>query len=176
MHYAGIGSRKLPQQYYGLFESLGYYLAILGWTLHSGHADGSDISFENGCNQAKGNKEIYLPWYRFNGSNSNLIVKDPRAFDIAEEFHPTFNDLNSAVQKLMARNSHQVLGKDLNTPVKFILCYTPPKGGTTQALRIAKHYNIPIFNLYDYKNINDFILEFNEFLSHNGVIVFNYIK
>ena len=43
----------------------------------------------------------------------------------------------------------QVLGEDCNTPSSFVLCWTPNGkeiGGTSQALRIAKHYNIPIIN------------------------------
>lgn len=50
----------------------------------------------------------------------------------------------------MSRNSYQVLEKDLNTPVEFVLCWTKDgkaSGGTGQAMRIAKDKNIPIFNL-----------------------------
>jgi len=50
----------------------------------------------------------------------------------------------------MARNSYQVLGPDLATPVDFVWCWTPHGaviGGTGQALRIAAAYEIPVFNL-----------------------------
>lgn len=52
--------------------------------------------------------------------------------------------------KLHARNCYQVLGADLRTPTQFVICWTPRgsgEGGTGQALRIAKAYNIPIFDL-----------------------------
>jgi hypothetical protein len=55
-------------------------------------------------------------------------------------------------KKLMARNMYQVLGQDLETPTSFIVCWTKDgkaSGGTGQALRVAKKYNIPIFNLYN---------------------------
>jgi hypothetical protein len=52
----------------------------------------------------------------------------------------------------MTRNSFQVLGPDLQSPVSFVVCWTTGgkiSGGTGQALRIAKDLSIPIFNLYD---------------------------
>ena len=53
----------------------------------------------------------------------------------------------------MGRNTYQILGKNLRDPVDFVLCWTPftrkgdPKGGTSQAIRIAEAYNIPVINL-----------------------------
>ena len=47
----------------------------------------------------------------------------------------------------MARNGYQVLGADLQTPTDFIICYTKDgkgEGGTGQALRIAKDYDIQV--------------------------------
>lgn len=45
-----------------------------------------------------------------------------------------------------------MLGADLHSPSKFIVCWTRDggaTGGTGQALRIADHYEIPVFNLFD---------------------------
>ena len=50
----------------------------------------------------------------------------------------------------MARNSYQVLGRNLDDPVEFVICWTPGgsgSGGTGQAIRIAKDYQIPVFDL-----------------------------
>ena len=50
----------------------------------------------------------------------------------------------------MARNALQVLGTDGQTPVDFIMCWTPNgsgSGGTGQAIRIARALNIPVFDL-----------------------------
>ena len=62
--------------------------------------------------------------------------------------------LTPAVRKLHARNVYQILGKPVSAGQvsSFVVCYTPRgsgSGGTGQALRIAKAYNIPIF---DYGN------------------------
>ena len=52
------------------------------------------------------------------------------------------------VEKNCKRNVFQVLGADLKTPTEFIICWTDKYGGTQQALRIAKSFSIPVFNLF----------------------------
>lgn len=66
-----------------------------------------------------------------------------------QDYYCLTSILKDGAKKLQARNSHQVLGLDLNTPSDFIICWTKGGkgiGGTGQALRIAKAYNIPIFD------------------------------
>jgi hypothetical protein len=158
MYYAGIGSRQTPSDILQLFEKVAIYLSKKNYILRSGHASGSDQSFENGCDSVNGKKEIYLPWKNFNNSDSDLVVADPKAFEIAKEFHPYWHNLKQGGQKLQARNSHQVLGLDLNTPSKFIICWTKKGagvGGTGQAIRIAHHYGIPVFDAGIYGDIED---------------------
>ena len=46
--YAGIGSRKTPEDIITLMHRLGVRLAELGFTLHSGAANGADTAFEIG--------------------------------------------------------------------------------------------------------------------------------
>ncbi len=166
-YYAGIGSRETPEFMLLVFEEIGEFLAKQGFTLRSGGAKGADKAFENGCDKVKGNKEIYLPWEGFEDSNSMLIVRNPKAFEIAEQFHPYWHNLKQGARKLQARNSHQVLGKDLNTPSDFIICWTKNgngSGGTGQALRVAKHYNIPVFDAGKYSNLDDLLVNLKEFL------------
>jgi hypothetical protein len=46
----------------------------------------------------------------------------------------------------------------LNDPVSFIVCYTPGgsgQGGTGQALRVARAYNIPVTDLGFYTHCAD---------------------
>jgi hypothetical protein len=61
-------------------------------------------------------------------------------------------------KSLMARNSHQVLGADLRSPVDFVVCWTPDScesettrapitGGTGQAIALADRWGIPVVNL-----------------------------
>lgn len=169
-YYAGIGSRETPQEVLDWFTILAKYLAKNDYILRSGRAKGADKSFEIGCDLVNGEKEIYLPWGGFESSTSKLIVKEGKAFEIAKEFHPYWYNLKQGARKLHARNSHQVLGKDLNTPSAFIICWTKNgsgKGGTGQALRIAKHYDIPIFDCGKYDSLNDIKLNMKLFLKEN---------
>ena len=80
----------------------------------------------------------------------------PAACQLAASFHPAWAQLTRAVRALHARNGHQVLGADLESPARFVLCWTPDGsldghgrrvGGTGQALHIAHHHGIPVFNL-----------------------------
>ena len=170
LSYAGIGSRKTPEIALNTFKYLGSKLGEKGFTLRSGHAVGADIAFEDGCDSVNGKKEIYLPWKGFNGSNSNLFYISKEAFNLAYNFHPVFNKQSEAVKKLLARDGYQVLGQNLNDPVKMVICFTEfgkLKGGTSQAIRIANAYNIPVFNLGEYSDIDKFIhdvLTYSEFI------------
>lgn len=171
-YYAGIGARATPMYVQEYFSSLAAFLATKGFTLRSGGAQGADIAFELGCDRMNGQKEIYLPWKYFERSNSNLIVSNPKAFEIAEQFHPYWNNLKAGAKKLQARNSHQVLGYALDEPVKFVICWTKDgkgSGGTGQALRIAKHYGIPIFDAGKYETVDEIKVELKRFLIENGV-------
>lgn len=115
-----------------------------------GGAAGADSSFENGVQNPE-MKRIFLPWKDFNGNNSPFYIVSEDAMKLAKEFHPSWNRLSPFAKKLIARNGYQVLGGNLDSPVDFIICYTSNgkvAGGTGQALRIAKQYNIPVHNLY----------------------------
>jgi hypothetical protein len=167
IYYAGIGSRETPIIILHYFKKLGYYFAQQGYILRSGHAPGADQAFEIGCDNANGQKEIYLPWSGFEGSSSELVVNNSKAFEIAEKFHPYWQNLKQGGQKLQARNSHQVLGLDLNTPSSFIVCWTKNgsgSGGTGQALRIAKAYDIPVFDAGKYETIEEIKINLKQFL------------
>lgn len=147
IYYAGIGSRNTPLEVIYAFEYLGEELAKRGYILRSGGANGADKAFEKGCDKASGKKEIYLPWRKFNGNESPLFQISEEAFSIAAEYHPAYNNLSVSSTRLMARNSYQILGNDLNTLSSFVICYTQGgtgAGGTGQALRIAKDKGIKI--------------------------------
>lgn len=172
--YAGIGSRETPQEILNYFIKLGKYFAKQGLVLRSGGAQGADKAFEVGCDSVSGQKEIYLPWKGFEGSSSSLIVSDPNAFKIAEAFHPYWRNLSVGTKKLQARNSHQVLGWDLETPSSFVVCWTvngTGSGGTGQAIRIANEYNVPIFDVGGYKNLDEIKIELKKFLIQNTNIL-----
>lgn len=191
IYYAGIGSRELPRQYRDMFIRVGKYLAEQGVVLRSGRAGGADESFEIGCDLGYGKKEIFVPWNDFMGPQfkkhlSSLNKEDfnrakkcfvlksynenPAPYKIAEKYHPQWSILKQGAQKLQARNSHQVLGLDLETPSNFIICWTKDglgQGGTGQALRIAKDYNIPIFDCGKYTDINECRKDLFEFIKNH---------
>jgi len=144
--YAGIGSRQTPPDVLDLMERLARKLRDTGFVLRSGAADGADKAFERG---AAGVAEIYLPWPNFNGSGSSHWTICTAALEMAEDHHPAWEKCTAAARKLHARNCYQILGSDLNTPVKFVLCWHNDTGGTLQAVRVAESHEIQVFNLRD---------------------------
>ena len=102
--------------------------------------------------------------------NSERIAK--KAFEIAEQLHPYWKNLRQGARKLQARNSHQILGCDLETPSSFIICWTKNgsgKGGTGQAIRIANYYNIPVLDAGKWKDIEEVKKNLKMFLKENVV-------
>lgn len=147
-YYAGIGSRETPESLKPTIERIVKRLNELRYTLRSGGADGADTFFEEHAT----NKEIFLPWKGFNKNASALFNISGDSYKMASQFHPTYERLSEGAKKLMARNCHQVMGGDLKTPVEFVICWTKDgkaSGGTGQAIRIAEHWNIPVWNLQD---------------------------
>lgn len=169
IYYAGIGSRETPKGVLAFFEKLGAWLAQKGFILRSGAAQGADRAFEIGCDKVQGKKEIFLPWKGFEGSVSQLIVSNHEAFEIAAKYHPYWHNLKDGAKSLQVRNTHQVLGWDLKTPSSFVLCWTKNgsgSGGTGQAIRIAKAYDIPVFDAGKYKSVDELKIECKKFLDH----------
>lgn len=162
-YYAGIGSRETPQEFLELFTRVAKYLSLNACILRSGGAKGSDKAFELGAT----NKEIYLPWKGFEGNDSDLIVENVKAFEIAEKYHPRWNYLSQGAKRLQARNSHQILGWNLESPSDFVICWTKGgkgNGGTGQAIRIAKDNNIPVFDCGKYSDVKECTNELKIFL------------
>lgn len=150
MIYSGIGARDTPPEYLERMSSIGRFMASWGHILRSGAAPGADTYFEIGCDQKEGTKEIYLPYKGFRGHSSSLFGSSSEARMLAKEFHPNWVNLGCIGREFMARNAYQILGLDLKTPTHFVVCWTPNGkivGGTGQALRMAEHYKIPVFNL-----------------------------
>ena len=162
-YYTGIGSRNTPQNVAQLMRKIATYLSFFDYTLRSGGADGADSAFESGST----NSEIFLPWSNFN-NKEGIVCSHQLAIELAMRFHPHYSNLSIGAKKLMHRNSHQLFGVNMNTPSDFVICWTPNgkgNGGTGQALRIAKHYNIPIFDIGHYNNIDVAKRELYSFLN-----------
>lgn len=148
-YYCGIGARTTPPDLQDTFDKIAGFLVKCGYTLRSGAADGADKMWEDAQDRVNGEKEIYLPWKKFNDHPSQLLFTEWN-WAISSKYHPYWDSLGVNSRCFMARNCCQVLGMDEDDPnSSFVLCWTPDGeevGGTAQALRIAKAYKIPIFN------------------------------
>lgn len=185
---ACIGSRETPKHILEEMQKIAIEIVNSGHMILSGGADGADNAFQTGAINAIMNMDIPLkewnemvkkhlaviiPWDNFNMLSRSKFdwvynfddmktdLQD-EAFQIMEKYHPSFKQLVGGAKKLMARNGFQVLGHDLKHPVDLVVCWTKngkPMGGTGQAMRIAKDYNIPIVNLknepFNYAYLNE---------------------
>lgn len=155
--YAGIGSRETPGGSLNAMELIGAELGKIGWILRSGAAPGADSAFERGADSVAGKKEIFLPWQGFGGryrgpgvvvvSNREICVEAER---LAAAFHPKWSACSPGARTLHSRNVFQILGADLQSSTDFVICWTVDasgKGGTGQAIRIARHFKIPVFDI-----------------------------
>lgn len=157
--YAGIGSRSTPDNVLAKMTKVAKYLEDKGYKLQTGKTfynkeEGADKAFSDGTQ----NKELFAP---------ESIKANSKELKIAEELHPNWKALKEGGKKLMARNTNQVFGKNLDTPVDFVLFYAEeqkgirPKGGTGQAVEMARRKGIPTINMIDsdWKQQLDKILE-----------------
>lgn len=161
--YAGIGARKTPGDILLMMTDIARALDSRGYVLFSGGANGADKAFEAGA--AK--KVIFIPWNGFNGYSPGPDIVSlsgmqrqifAEAAKLARDNHPYGQNLKSSVLQLMTRNVFQVLGPNLQSPVRFLLCWTPDgceshqtrtlaTGGTGCAISLASKLNIPVLNL-----------------------------
>jgi hypothetical protein len=163
--YAGIGSRATPPELLAAMERIGARLAEGGWVLRTGLSQGADQAFHRGALAGGGAVELYLPWPGFEADASPdeqaerppvLSRPTAAAYELAARFHPGWEGLSEPVRHLLARDGHQVFGANLLRPVRFVVCWTADgsldgrglySDGTGQALRLAHHHAIEVFNL-----------------------------
>ena len=145
MYWTGVGSRKTPADILKVMEDLGKYMVGKGYILRSGGAEGADKAFEK-----------FVPY----DCKDIYYAKDstPEAEAIAAKYHAAWERCSGYARSLHGRNAFQVLGRDLNTPSRFMVCWTPDRclnhkwrsiktGGTGTAISIADAYGVRIFNL-----------------------------
>jgi hypothetical protein len=163
--YAGLGSRDTPPDVLSLMETLAKKLAAERWLLRTGLSPGADQAFYRGALLGGGELELYLPWPGFEAGarleSEGVGVRElarprPAAFELARRFYPGWEELEPAARRLLARDAHEVLGADLSSPARLLVCWTADgsldgdglyKDGTGQALRIASEYGVPVLNL-----------------------------
>lgn len=135
---------------------------------------GADSAFEHWGGVGA---EIYLPFDDFEGKrdnghyfvNAQFLPSYRKAYKLASEYHPNWDACSGGAKKMHTRNVFQILGQGLDKPSLFVVCWTKDgkaSGGTGQALRIAKAYDVPVFNLY-FENALD---NLGEWLKENGYV------
>ena len=147
MIYAGIGATETPEDVKNTMIRIGKSLALRGHILRSGGARGADTAFEQGCDAAGGQKIIYKADTAYSEAAMALAVLH----------HPMGEGLRNYPHRgYLIRDGYQVVGKKLDQPSDFVVCWTDDGSegettrktrGTGQALRIAYSLGIPIFNL-----------------------------
>ena len=152
--YAGIGSRKIPDDIGNLMARISERLCHKGYLLRSGAVSGSDQKFEEGVKltivegQPIYNKEIFTKYD---------TTKD--AMMLSSNYHPVWHNCNEYTRKLHGRNAMIILGENLDDPVNFVVCWTEngkDKGGTGLGIRIAEDKDIKVYNLHDEETRNNF--------------------
>jgi len=152
--YAGIGSRQTPQAICLFFSILAAWLEARGFVLRSGGAHGADTGFESGV-VTQANKTIYRP-----------RAATRAAIALAASFHPAWAACNEFAKRLHGRNAMIILGADLKTPVRFVVCWTPDeaRGGTSLGIKIARANKIPVYNVYGKEDCLEYLYEELEML------------
>ena len=151
--YAGVGARKTPEPVLGAMKDMATNLAGRGWHLRTGGAKGADDAFARAAPAER--RTVYLPWRGYNGWSETerraLTAQELRSLRAAAEpHHPAWQRCPARVRDLHARNVAILVGVNLREPVHAMVCWTEGgrvEGGTGMAMRLAKHYRIPIFNL-----------------------------
>ena len=174
MTYAGIGSRETPQEVLDKMTEVAKYLDGLGYTLNTGKTftakPSTDPKYQKQYEERlafskKNNGKVGLDEegadraFSLGTTKKNLFgVNTPvgkKEMSVMEEIHPSPDRLKEGGKKLMARNTNQIFGENLNTPVDFVLFYAKetkgirPEGGTGQAVEMARRKGIPTINMAD---------------------------
>lgn len=147
--YAGIGSRETPGDICEIMTRFARAAAKDGAVLRTGGALGADSAFMDGCTSTE--MELFLPWQGYNGHRGTLPASEA-AMAMAEEVcGPVhWSRCSQGARKMHARNMQIILGKDLDDPVAFVLCWTAygrKLGGTATGIRCAEYHGIEVFNL-----------------------------
>ncbi len=146
LRYAGIGSRETPGDVQAYMTKVASKLYDSDYMLVSGGAGGADQAFELGS-----------------GLYNEIIYPRDATFEamvIASNFHPNWEAvIRKNAEPYHGRNVMIILGRDLVTPVDFVVCWTRDgklTGGTALGIRVAEAYNIPVYNLGHYAGARRF--------------------
>lgn len=142
--YAGIGSRETPSDILVFMTEIARYLEVQGYTLRSGGCVGPDQAFASGVSTY----ELYVPWNGYNGLQGHTPTSE--GLNLAAAVHPNWAGCSRGAKLMHGRNSHIVMGPNLDSLVKFVVCWTKngrAMGGTGQGIRMAEECGVPVHNL-----------------------------
>ncbi len=191
-YYTGVGSRETPLYIMYMMAQLAQIFEKKGWILRSGCAIGADAAFEDSLVQPEISTEIYVPNNGFarkmntihknyyiipkeiNGTGFDSKYREAMRILMDENMHKAWKNCKEYVLDLHNRNMFQALGKDLQTPSNFLICYTNNRekkyedtdintGGTATAINVASKKGIPVFNL----SVNEDFMRLSTFISKN---------
>ena len=151
--YAGVGARKTPGPVLERMRDLAKDLAGRGWHLRTGGARGADDAFARAV--PAGRRTVFIPWRGYSGWDDSeahaLTTGELEALrEAAAAHHPAWQRCAARVRDLHARNVAILMGADMREPVNAMVCWTDSgriQGGTGMAIRLARHYRIPVLNL-----------------------------
>ena len=104
------------------------------------------------------NTEIHLPWKGFGDKESKFSFNPDEAYYLAKLYTPNYESIKEGARIFLARNVRLVMGKNLQSPALFLVCWT--KDGCEHArdrnmstgfaglpIAVASALKIPVFNL-----------------------------
>jgi hypothetical protein len=152
--YAGITNPDTPPDIVQQIAKLASRLSESGYTCRTSGGSEGDDAFENNSTLS----EVHIPWKKFNNKETKFNKNLPEAADLVKPFHPTFDAMKPAVQAIIARGAHVILGQNLQSPVQFVLCWSADglenakdrgikSGFIGIPIALAATNRIPVFNL-----------------------------
>ncbi|WAX21680.1 hypothetical protein [Stenotrophomonas phage RAS14] len=150
--FAGIGSRKIVELQPDLepiMAAISRCLVDNNYILRSGGAIGCDLWFEAGVPNPE-DKEIFYYKKELTAQDDPYFCSvDEKALAMARRIHPNWSAMGNGGKGLHARNTYQILGREHDDHVDFVLCWTYKgivDGGTRTAIMVAREFNIPVLN------------------------------
>lgn len=172
--YTGICNQRPPSSACQLLDRVAAFLAREKFTLRSGASGKGELVLEKAAVFAGGKTEIYLPWPGYNHHASRLFKIPREAFGVAASFEPRWMYFGKPARRVAARGCVQLLGKELDRPSRFLICWTEYGSGSGNcelALRIASANDIPALDLgkFDQRPVEEMYVGVGLFLSDLGI-------
>ena len=119
--------------------------------------------------------KAYLDQYEFKKDKEMNIYYENIQWEekLSASIHPAWHNCNEWARGMHMRNVHQILGYNLDYPVDAVVtwvkedAYGNPKGGTATAIKLAREYGIPVFNL-NTPDVQKVLYEIKDWLEVNN--------